>query len=233
MGFLISPTEPKLIKALGTTSSVPEQHGVDILWMEKAVSGLCGIQRKEFGDLIASLGDGRLAKEIAQLGGSPTVKYAFLLVEGRPHWGLDGQIVSSWSNVTRAQYRSLLRSVQLRGVFVEFSDSMEDTVALVESIAAWCAKKAHTSLDARKKPNEQGFWGTSKERGWASYMLQSVPGIGPGQAKKILDHFGGTPPVGLTVTREELLAVPGLGKVTADKIIAAFGGVVDTPAQAT
>lgn len=218
-GLLIAPSEPPLIKALGTVSSTPEKYGADILWAERAVSGLIGVQRKEVSDLIGSVQDGRLNKEIVQM---RACHLAFLIVEGHPHWTSDGTLVHRWARWTRGQHYSLLRSVQTRGIVVEYTETTADTVGRIEDIHRWAAKADHTSLDRRPKPGPDE-WGKVTDRGWGLHLLQSVPGIGPKQAELIWDHFGKVP-VGLSVTREDLAAIKGLGPKRVDSMFKAFGG---------
>jgi ERCC4-type nuclease len=219
--FLVSPSEPQLIKAMGRVSSVPETRGADVMWFS-ATSGLCGIQRKTTEDLIGSIHNGRLNEELAKM---VNLALAVLVVEGRPRWTTDGQLLHRYIRFTRAAYRSILRSVQLRGILVDHSDDTADTVVLIESIAKWSEKGEHRSLDRRPKPQSTPeHWGKITNRTWASHLLQSVPGIGPVQANAIFDHFGSRLPVGLTVTEKELLEVKGLGPGRVRKIVAAFGG---------
>ena len=220
--FLVSPAEhSSWIKDLGRVSSNTERYGADVLWWDSTIKGWVGVQRKAVPDLIASVQDGRLAKEIAQL---MKCKVASLVVEGRPRWSTDGTLMRSHTRWSIAQHRSLLRSIQGRGVFVEHSDDHADTARLIREIAGWVQKGDHRSLDRRPKPSPDS-WGKVTDKAWACHMLQSVPDIGPVQAEAVYEHFDGKMPVVLTATREELLAVKGLGPKRVDKIRRAFGSV--------
>ena len=219
--FLISPAEhSSWIKDLGRVSSTTEKYGADVLWWDEVIQGWVGVQRKTVPDLVASVQDGRLAKEMAQL---MRVKVASLIVEGRPRWSTDGWLMRNHVRWSVAQHRSLLRSIQGRGVFVEQSDDHADTARLIVEIAAWVRKGDHRSLDRRPKPSGDS-WGKITDKAWACHLLQSVPDIGPVQADAIYEHFGGRIPVGLTVDRKALLDVKGLGPKRVAKILRAFGG---------
>lgn len=180
---------------------------------------MVGVQRKEVKDLISSVqSDDRLHREVQQI---QRCKMAFLVVEGKPRWTVDGWLVHDYARWSRTQHRSLLRSVQMRGIYVEFADNMTETVALVEEIAKWCSKGEHLSLDRRTNPGPDD-WGTISDKGWASHLLQSVPGVGPKQATLIWDHFEGKVPIGLTVGEEELSKVKGLGPKRVAALVKAF-----------
>jgi ERCC4-type nuclease len=215
--YLIAPSEPITIKKMGRVSAIPEKHGADIFWINNGK--LHGIQRKEFGDLLNSVEDGRLAREVQQL---QHVHVACLIVEGKPRWTSDGHLMDRYhQRWQRSAYRSLLRSVQGRGIFVEHSDSTADTVALVEEIRRWTAKGDHVSLDRRPKPKVDK-WGRITDEAWACHLLQSIDGIGPKQAAAVWKHFGERLPIALTATYKELLAVDGIGPKTADMIMRSF-----------
>ena len=219
--FLISPAEHHTaIKSLGRISSIPERYGADILWWDDVISGWVGVQRKAVPDLVASVTDGRLAKEIGQMN---QCKVTSLIVEGRAHWSTDGVLMKSYARWTKAQHRSLLRSIQNRGVFVEHSDSPADTAVLVGEMASWVSKGDHKSLDRRPNPPSD-TWGRVSDKAWGCHLLQSIPDIGPKQAEEIWDHFEGKLPLQMTVGKKDLLKVRGLGPKKAEKILKAFGG---------
>lgn len=216
--FLVAPSEPALIKAMGRYSAMPEKHGADILWFDPVLKGIVGVQRKAFTDLLGSVEDGRLQREVQQL---QRCKVAVLIVEGAGKW-VNGMLMDRYnSRWSRAAYRSLLRSVQGRAIFVEHSDSVADTVVHVEEIRRWVSKGDHTSLDRRPKPKAD-TWGHYTDKAWACHLLQSIDGIGPKQAEAIWTHFGNRLPLSLDVTREELLAVPGFGDKKVALILKAF-----------
>lgn len=54
------------------------------------------------------------------------------------------------------------------------------------------------------------------------FILQGLPGIGPGRAQKLLEHFGSVARVA-TASAEELSAVDGIGDAIAAKIRGAVG----------
>ena len=209
--WLVSPTEPKEFDVLGRRSSLPEQFGVDFLGV-----GLVGVQRKTINDFLASMVDGRLEKELAQM---KRLRVAALVIEGEWRWTTDGHLVESpgWSldAVTAA-----LWSIQLvHGVIWWQSRWPDETVRLLEKFEVWVGKGKHAGFLRRPKPYVPP-WGRGDNREWALHLLQSFPGIGPERAAAIYDTLG--IPLRWTVTEKELARVPGIGAKTARRLVEAL-----------
>ncbi len=49
------------------------------------------------------------------------------------------------------------------------------------------------------------------------FILQGLPGVGPGRATRLLDHFGSVEGVAVA-SAEELAAIDGIGEITAEKM---------------
>jgi ERCC4-type nuclease len=212
--MLISPTEPVKLRAVGTTSPVPERYGADVLFDAPPV-GLIGVQRKTVPDLFASVRDGRLTRGI---GAMAALDVALLIIEGDLRWTVEGAAepddagarpATSWS---REAYRSLLWSVRARGVWVETTPDLAATIQIVMSLRKWASKDVHEALDRRGRPRPGGA-----ADGDALHILQGLAGIGPRTAARILDHFGALP-LTWSVSEDELAAVPGIGKVRARRL---------------
>jgi len=217
--ILVSPTEHDLLPVLGgkaMSHSLPEQHGADVL-IVAAGQGKMAIQRKAFpDDLLASLDDGRLARELALLS---RTECPVLIVEGRPQWTADGHLMASWaSRWTRQQLRNLLRSVWLtHGVMVEHTDDINDTADSVIELDKWFRKKVHRSLLARPKQAARDSWGTRREDDVMKFLLQGFPGIGTVLADAILERFGRVP-LSWSCNLDELRSVPGIGEKRAKEL---------------
>lgn len=206
-GLFVAPTEPPRLKALGKSSSLPEQFGCDVLWF--AHGNRYGIQRKEWRDLLASVADGRLTKEVGQMH-SAAVR-GVLCIEGKVSWTTEGELVTGYGERwSRERWWGVELAVQLEGVWVVHTSSLHDTARFVTTFNLWSKKKAHGSLSAR--PGPKGMWGTkATDREYAKHVLTGFPGIGPGNADKIYEHFGRAP-LKWDCTEEEMLQVPGMGK---------------------
>jgi DNA excision repair protein ERCC-4 len=214
----ISPTEPRALRALGTTSLLPERFGCDVLFTSPN-HGFVGIQRKELADFLASVQDGRLSKELSQMN---NVGLPCLIMETTPRWTLDGYLFDNYKNWTRSQHRNLLLSIQDKGVRVMHTADLAETIEAVADLRAWAAKSRHDSLSRR--PKARGSWGKAGHKDFACHLLQSFDGIGPEQARRLVEHFGGAP-LNWTVTEKDLLAVPGMGKTKVRRLMAALGGL--------
>lgn len=215
--MLISPTEPAPLRTLGTTSSVPETVGVDYLQHSPAL-GLVGVQRKELNDLVASVQDGRLSKELAQM---KRLAISVLLLEGRWQWTSDGYAITntSW---TRAQHHGLIWSVQLSGYWIASVETMAESMQWLSLFQKWLEKSTHGSLaPSRPKASSTSAWGKADNRDFGIHLLQSFDGVGTGTAASIFDHFGGVP-LQWTVNEKELQEVKGVGKGRAKALVNAL-----------
>lgn len=222
MGLLIAPTEPDELKALGKVALLPEKFGADVLWSSQ-VYGLCGVQRKTIPDLISSLHDGRLAKEVGQM---QRLGIRALVVEGEGQWTTDGKLLNQYAQRWSLQsHQSLLWSVQSRGIWVLPTRDLPSTCDSILNLYRWTASDSHHSLDVR--PKSDSPWPKSTEtpeqrrRRQGIHLLQSFDGVGIGLAGVIYDYFGGVP-LQSTVSLKELMAVPGVGKKTAEAIVASL-----------
>src|SRR5262245_33884849 len=213
--MLVSPTEPKVFQGLGKTSSTPERYGVDFLWVSPA--GLVGVQRKELKDLVSSLHDGRLAKELGQM---TDLDIAVLVVEGRPQWTTESYLLAV-RNFTQVQFQGLLFSIQMQGVWYLNTDGSQDTYRLIGSLEKFLSKERHGHLRSRPKAN--GAWGTANNRVWGIHLLQSFRGIGAEVAGRIYDEYKGVP-LQWTTDEHELQLVKGVGRIRAERMIESLRG---------
>lgn len=218
-GVYVAPTEPVALKKVGRSSLMPERFGVDVMWGARGVK--VGVQRKEWKDLIASVEDGRWAREIPMMTGR--LGEAWVVVEGWPQVDAGGRIVDkrfgrAW---TEGMVRGVLWAAMREGVKVDRTADVAGTVAWVRGLVGWTRKAKHSSAVAR--PGPAGMWGHREDRDWGVHLLQGLDGVGPELAGRIWDHFGGVPwrwDVGV----DGLCAVDGIGKKKAEKMMRALGG---------
>lgn len=214
--MLISPTDRELHQ-LGRVSSLPEKWGCDVL-IRTDNDQWIGIQRKELKDFIASVQDGRLGEEVRRMNACGRLDVKVLLIEGRARWTNDGVYMGNGYGAqwTLAQHRGMLWSAQLKGLWVDWTDSIQETRVWLRMFEQWCEKNKHNALDRR--PGAIGAWGTPDSREFGLHLIQGLPGIGPELAGRIYDEFKGVP-WAWTVTLEQLMKVPGIGKKRAAEML--------------
>ena len=179
-----------------------------------------GIQRKVYPeDLEASMGDGRLAKELGQIS---SIDQAFLVLEGYGQWTTDGQPMGQYSRLTKEGMFGLLTSVAL--LFNVPTYRVRDQPECIQAIRAvkkWTESKEHqegrSSLD-RRPTSPKSRWGTRDSRSWQSHFLQGFDGVGPVQAGALLDYFGGLPLKWTVETAKDFEVVKGIGPKTASML---------------
>lgn len=218
MTLWVSPAEPEVLRRIGEVSSVPEQYGVDFLW--RAHGQWWGVQRKEVKDLLASVTDGRLSKEVQQMRSS--VGEAMVIIEGSVTWTVEGVLMTKgygngmW---TRSQWDGLMFSLLHEGAKVIRSGGLKETADLVKGYETWSMKEKHMSLKGR--PGPQVMWGRPGNKDYQIHLLMGLPGVGYELAKRIVEHFGGIP-WRWTVTRRDLMEVEGIGKGKVERIFGAL-----------
>lgn len=208
-----APTEPAELRALGVTTGLPERKGSDVLW--SAGNKLYGIQRKACADLVSSIYNGRLNHEFEKMDG---LWVKILLVEGKWNWTRDGEWMGGWEGTqkwNRAQMIGYLASVQAKGFWVIQSDSLSDTVRVIDALWGWSQKTSHTALDSAPKLAK------ADRKHWVLQVL--LPGIGVEMSKRLMEANGGELPLKVTMTEEEIAAVPGWGKKRTKQLMDAFG----------
>ena len=213
MAFLVSPAEPLALREAGTSSSVAEDYGADILIPGHGF--FLGVQRKEFpGDFLASMNDGRLSSSLAKL---TKCDVRVLILEGKQRWTTSGFLVHDYVQFSRAQLRNLLMSAHYElGVHSMWTDSLADTLDAVRDLARWAQKKRHDSLHTRGNAHDpyRRKW---SEEDRAMFVLQGFDGIGPELARRIYKHFGRLP-LKWDVSDEEMLEVEGMGPGRLQKV---------------
>lgn len=203
--MLVSPAEPERLRQLGTVSTRPEKFGADFMFFCHGY--WVGIQRKEISDLIASLADGRLAREVAQM---QSLEQRVLIVEGRVRFTDDGEMMDRpfGQRITEKQWRGLLWSVRAKNIWVEYTSDMDDTLQCLAWLEEWFKRDKHSSLERR--PGPVSMWGTPSNEDYQRHLIMGLPGVGPELAERIRSAFGGVP-FGWRVTEEALKSVPGIG----------------------
>lgn len=219
--ILISPAEPPVLKAIGTVSAIPEKFGADFYWLTEAGLSV-GVQRKEVKDLVNSLHNGLLGKELSKMKAG-NLDIIILLIEGNFRWATNGTsgAVTGWSKV---QLRGLTYSMQSQGFWVLSTDSREDTIESLSQLKKYLDKNNHSLVATR--PKATSSWGKASNRDWAIHLLQSFDGVSVVTAGAIFDHFEGVP-LAWTITRDQMIEVKGVGAKRADTLMEAIPSIMD------
>lgn len=214
MTIFRSPTEQHSAFKEWKISSLCEQRGSDFLFSVPDL-GFVGIQRKAIPDLVASLRDGRLAKEIGQM---EHLAMKVVILEGREAWTRDGEslLVNGWSET---QQTGILFSLFLKNFLVLKTHDQAATMKSISQLQRYLTKGNHSSLDRR--PKAVGTWGKSDSKEFGIHVLQSFPGVGPDLAKRIYERYG--LPLRWTVDVMDLQQLDGIGTKKAATIITALG----------
>lgn len=209
-----APTEPLPLRRLGEISSVPERYGMDFLWVANGQKH--GVQRKEVKDLVASIIDGRLSKEVGQMLQVDGVRA--LCIEGRFVWSGDGIWMGPvrWDRFRQRQAELTLQS---QGIWIMHTESLGETAEAITELERWTRKPKHQFASQRAKAT--GQWGSPTSKEFAVHVLQGFPGVGPEIAERIWERFGHVP-LQWTVPMLEMLEVDGIGPKRADQLYRAF-----------
>ena len=202
-----------MFKKIGKVSTRCEVYGVDFMWGH--ADGLHGVQRKTVQDLLASVSDGRLQREVGQA--LPLIT-RHLILEGRVTWTNEGVIAGWGSRWTARQWTGLLASVSQTFAVIP-TDNHQQTIWAVEALYEWTAKEHHRTLATR--PGPQGAWGKPTNREYQVHLVQGLPNVGVELATRIVETLG--VPFTWKVTAEDLVKIPGIGKKKAQQIMECLG----------
>lgn len=159
------------------------------------------IERKSAHDLLVSLIDGRLFRQVSRLKSS--AEHPLLLVEGNPF--LSDLAVDS------AAIRGAILSIQAIWYLpVLHSRSVEETARMLLTVGRQHERREslvclRTGYRPRRFKSRQLFF------------LQGLPGIGKTRAKRLLDRFGTLSAV-VNANEEALMAIDGIGADSARRL---------------
>ncbi|MFV1959820.1 MAG: ERCC4 domain-containing protein [Planctomycetota bacterium] len=152
------------------------------------------VERKTVHDLVVSLGDGRLFRQLHALCGA--VDRPLLVIEGRDSWAVAGLRVAS--------LRGLLLSVAV-GYRIPMLRTLD-----VEETATWIAFAA--TQESRRLARS-----VRPRRVGPTAVLAAIPGVGDHRARRLLGDLGSVDEV-FGASEARLQTVEGIGAETARRI---------------
>jgi len=166
------------------------------------VSERVGVERKTVEDFLQSLVDGRLLKQARAL--VSVFEKPIMIIEGESLYGL--------RNVHENAIRGVLASLGIDfGVLLLYSKDCKDTAAFINTLAR------REQLDLRKDvPLRSGKRPVSL-REQQQLVIEALPNVGPGLAKRLLEKFGSVEKV-IRASETKLEKIEKIGEKKAAEI---------------
>jgi len=165
------------------------------------VSDEVAIERKTAKDFVDSIVDKRLFKQAREL--SEEFKKPILILEGMDLY--TGMINP---NAIRGSIASIALDF---GISIIPTRDSQDTAAMIKRIAVREQTGERTPIQIRTDKKPASLWEQQL------FIVESLPNIGPVNAKSLLEHFGSVANV-INASESELQEVEGIGKKTAKSI---------------
>ena len=215
--FQDSKTEPTKfwgpLDIIGTDDLKAIGLGCDYAWRTPD-NKLCLCERKEIHDLVASIADGRLRRELEDMR-RVNVDYGFLLIEGWMGWDKGRIVTHKIKNAAMkyqlprnyAQVWEALATFQIYypEVIVWLSPGINITPYCLRDMYNWSKKEVHTSMEKKIVDLAAPEARTSQE-----VFLTAIPGIGIEAARSLVEKYETIYNI-VTTTKEDLAATP-IGK---------------------
>ena len=215
---IIAHNEPDWCKTMTFGSDVPTT--VTTLpcgdaWLTCDDGATIVVERKTIPDLVASIADGRLFGQVAEM--VQATPWAYVVVQGKP-WIKDNCLVlvgnetpSGW---TWPSVRGALRTVQEMGACVDFlmSNAQENYRKAFIQLAN------HKRGDVRIKRKREAILRSPGEE-----VLCSLPQISDGRAQALLSHCGSAAYALVYLTGDDGGKVHGIGQSVKDSAKFALG----------
>ncbi|MCC7553862.1 MAG: DEAD/DEAH box helicase [Methanobacteriaceae archaeon] len=159
------------------------------------------IERKTAKDFVDSILDKRLFKQANSL--REEFKKPIMILEG-------DDLYSGFINPNAI--RGSIASIALDfGISIIPTRGPEDTAAMIKRIAIREQKGEKTNIQIRTDKKPVNLWEQQV------FIIESLPNVGPVNAKKLLEEFGTVKNI-INASEEELQAVEGIGKKIAENI---------------
>ena len=189
----------KVIRALDTIGVKVKVNTMAVA--DYQVSEEVAIERKTAKDFVDSIVDKRLFKQARMM--MEEFKKPIMILEGDDFY-------SGFINPNAI--RGAMTSIALDyGISIIPTRTAEDTAAMIKRIATREQKGEKRSIQIRTERKPQNLWEQQL------FIIESLPGIGPVHAKRLLEHFGTVRKV-LEADEKKLQEVEGIGKKTAKNI---------------
>jgi len=219
---LISPVEPKSIKKL-LPDLIETPQGWDITLLTN--SGKVGIERKQCpGDLLSSVDDGRLNREILAMREECTI--SIVLLHGIIRYNKNDTVKlgkRTSYHWTRKGINNLLRTIQyVEGCYLEHARNSTELVQVVHDLQVYFDRKEHNSLKGR--PRIQTNWLVPSRDERIVYFYSGLPGLGITGARRLYERFR-SPMQLYSASVEEILEVPRFGRALATGIYNFLRGI--------
>jgi Fanconi anemia group M protein len=163
------------------------------------------IERKTAKDFVDSIIDKRLFKQAREL--SEEFKRPILILEGDDIY--NGMI---HPNAVRGTIAAIAIDF---GISIIPTRNSEDTAAMIKRIAVREQTGEKTPIQIRTDKKPVSLWEQQL------FIVESLPNIGPVNAKNLLQHFGSVEKV-LNASESELQEVDGIGEKNAERILEAI-----------
>jgi fanconi anemia group M protein len=159
------------------------------------------VERKTAQDFLNSIFDKRLFSQVAKM----KADYESTIVI------IEGDVFDTRSNINPEALRGALSWLSvIEGIAVHHTSSIEATAKMLSVMTRHAQEGLGYEVPIRaNKPKDKSAL--------VQYLVEGLPGCGPGTAKKLINHFGSARKI-FTATEKELIEVPGVGKGLATKL---------------
>ena len=219
---LIVPNEPRVIRNL-LSDLVECPMGYDICLLTNL--GKAGIERKKVpSDLISSIEDGRLGREILAM--REECQVMVVLFHGVMRYNKNGTLKLGrrtsyrW---TEKGIRNIRRTLEfVEGCYIEYARNNQELVKVVNELQDYLNEKDHLSTKGRLPIRSDWIKPIYYER--VRYFYDGLPGVATIGAKKLADRFPS--PMNLyQASIEEIMEIPRVGRALATGIFNFLRGV--------
>ena len=215
MTILITTNEPKRIRELFEDRIEVPMNFDFKMYTE---SGIAGIERKKIpSDLISSIEDGRLGREILAM--REECNIMIVLFHGVMRYNVNGTLrlgKRTSYRWTEKGIRNIRRTLEfVEGCYVEYARNNQELVKMVNEVQDYLDEKDHLSTKGRLPLKSDWIKPVYYER--VRYWMDGLPGVGTRGAILLTQRFS-TPMSLFQASVEEIMETPRIGRTVATGI---------------